>query len=383
MLNNFFLSASFHHIFCFVLLFTISIVLIPIIRTTVLKLGLIVVPDNRSSHVSPVPTFGGIVFYISYIIVLFFCQKGDVNYLSFTLLISISVLFFTGLVDDYKGLSPGVKFFLQFLGVAILMFQSEFRILSLHGFMGFYEIPTSVSVIGSMFFMLGLINAFNLLDGIDGLTAVTGIIVASFYGYVFYFLENFYYLHICIATIASLLAFLRFNFSSKKKVFMGDTGSLVIGLVLGLLSLKIMTLENEAFNCFSFKRAQLPLFLIGVLFVPILDTLRVMFLRLSRSVSMFKPDRNHIHHLLVDFGFTHRRASFLIGFINIIVGLTMFFVTQIFTASQSLFILSSLNITIILFLFIINKSKKALRLKIATINLLKKILKLFKPLRPE
>ena len=380
MLDKFIQEIGTYHllqfIFYFLGTFMLSYFLIPKIRSKALKLNLKDTPDIRSSHVIPVPTFGGVVFYISYILVLFFAQSLDSNHVSITLIASISILFFTGLLDDFKNLSPKIKFLCQIIGVALLMFQPDFRILSLHGFMGIYEIPLYVSVGGSMFFLLGLINAFNLIDGIDGLTGITGVIVASFYSYLLYNLGYFFYLSLSLATIATLLAFLRFNFSNTRKIFMGDTGSLVIGLVLGVLTLKLLSVDDNAYGSLSFYRAQLPLFLTGVLFVPLLDTMRVMFLRLTKGVSMFKPDRNHLHHIIVDFGLSHRKASFFIGFVNFIVALIMFFVIQKFNSFQSLFILVLLFFIAIMILFLMNKNKTALRLKIKIKKSMLKVLSL-------
>lgn len=380
MLDKFIQEIGTYHllqfIFYFLGVFILSYFLIPKIRAKVLKLNLKDTPDIRSSHVIPVPTFGGVVFYISYILVLFFAQSLDSNHVSITLIASISILFFTGLLDDFKNLTPKIKFLCQIVGVALLMFQPDFRILSLHGFMGIYEIPLYVSVGGSMFFLLGLINAFNLIDGIDGLTGITGVIVASFYSYLLYNLGYFFYLSLSLATIATLLAFLRFNFSNTRKIFMGDTGSLVIGLVLGVLTLKLLSVDDTAYGSLSFYRAQLPLFLTGVLFVPLLDTMRVMFLRLTKGVSMFKPDRNHLHHIIVDFGLSHRKASFFIGIVNFTVALIMFFVIQTFNSFQSLFILGLLFLIAIMILFLMNKNKTALRLKIKIKKSMLKLLSL-------
>ncbi|MEZ7946507.1 MAG: MraY family glycosyltransferase [Flavobacteriaceae bacterium] len=372
MLDKFIQEIGTYHllqfIFYFLGTFMLSYFLIPKIRAKALKLNLKDTPDIRSSHTIPVPTFGGIVFYISYILILFFAQSLDSNHVSITLIASISILFFTGLLDDLRNLSPKIKFLCQIIGVALLMFQPDFRILSLHGFMGIYEIPLYVSVGGSMFFLLGLINAFNLIDGIDGLTGITGVIVASFYSYMLYNLGFFFYFSIGLATIATLLAFLRFNFSNTRKIFMGDTGSLVIGLVLGVLTLKLLSVDDNAYGSLSFYRAQLPLFLIAVLFVPLLDTIRVMFLRLTSGVSMFKPDRNHLHHIIVDFGLSHRKASFFIGFVNFFVAMIMFFVIQKFNTFQSLFVLILMFFIAIVILFLMNKNKTALRLKIKMKN---------------
>ena len=380
MLDKFIQEIGTYHllqfIFYFLGTFILSYFLIPKIRAKALKLNLKDTPDIRSSHTLPVPTFGGIAFYISYILILFFAQYLDSNHVSITLIASISILFFTGLLDDFKNLSPKIKFLCQIIGVAVLMFQPDFRILSLHGFMGIYEIPLYVSVGGSMFFLLGLINAFNLIDGIDGLTGITGVIVASFYSYLLYNLGYFFYFSIGLATIATLLAFLRFNFSNTRKIFMGDTGSLVIGLVLGVLTLKLLSVDDNAYGSLSFYRAQLPLFLTAVLFVPLLDTMRVMFLRLTKGVSMFKPDRNHLHHIIVDFGLSHRKASFFIGFVNFFVALIMFFVIQKFNTVQSLFILGLFFFIAIMVLFLMNKNKTALRLKIKMKNSMLKMFSL-------
>ena len=380
MLDEFIQEIGTYHllqfIFYFFGTFILSYFLIPKIRAKALKLNLKDTPDIRSSHTMPVPTFGGVVFYISYILILFFAQSLDSNHVSITLIASISILFFTGLLDDFRNLSPKIKFLCQIIGVALLMFQPDFRILSFHGFMGIYEIPLYVSVGGSMFFLLGLINAFNLIDGIDGLTGITGVIVASFYSYMLYNLGYFFYLSISLATIATLLAFLRFNFSNKRKIFMGDTGSLVIGLVLGLLTLKLLSVADDAYSSLSFYRAQLPLFLIAVLFVPLLDTMRVMFLRLTSGVSMFKPDRNHLHHIIVDFGLSHRKASFFIGFVNFSVALIMFFVIQKFNTFQSLCIIVLMFFIAIMVLFLMNKNKTALRLKIKMKNSMLKMFSL-------
>jgi len=380
MLDEFIQEIGTYHllqfIFYFFGTFMLSYFLIPKIRAKALKLNLKDTPDIRSSHTIPVPTFGGIVFYISYILILFFAQSLDSNHVSITLIASISILFFTGLLDDFRNLSPKIKFLCQIIGVALLMFQPDFRILSFHGFMGIYEIPLYVSVGGSMFFLLGLINAFNLIDGIDGLTGITGVIVASFYSYMLYNLGYFFYLSISLATIATLLAFLRFNFSNKRKIFMGDTGSLVIGLVLGLLTLKLLSVADDAYSSLSFYRAQLPLFLIAVLFVPLLDTMRVMFLRLTSGVSMFKPDRNHLHHIIVDFGLSHRKASFFIGFVNFSVALIMFFVIQKFNTFQSLCVIVFMFFIAIIVLFLMNKNKTALRLKIKMKNSMLKMFSL-------
>lgn len=351
-------------IIVFFLLFCLSFILIPLIRKLTIRFGLFDIPDNRSSHSIVVPSLGGISFYISYLVLVFFIAPLDKDNMLVYFMISMSILFVIGFLDDIIDLSAKIKFFAQLLAASILLLNSEIRIDSLYGFLGIFEIPIHLSILGSLFFLIGLINAFNLIDGIDGLAAVTGIIVASFYSFMLYKLGYWFYLYICIATIATLLAFLRYNLSKHKKLFMGDTGSLVIGLVIGVLTLKLMCVGDMGYLALSFRAQKLPIFLIGVLFVPLLDTIRVMLLRLLRGVSIFRPDRNHIHHILIDLGFSHTKAAFLIGFTNFIVASIMFLVIRVFDTLQSMFILIFIFLLSFVLLFILNKSKIALRLKL-------------------
>jgi UDP-GlcNAc:undecaprenyl-phosphate GlcNAc-1-phosphate transferase len=359
-----------HLIVVFFSLFSLTFFLIPQIRKLVIRLGLFDTPDNRSSHTYVVPSLGGISFYITYLVLLLFIAPLDIDKTLYYIVASISILFVVGLLDDIIVLSPRIKFLGQLLAVSILLSSSEIRIHSLYGFMGIYEFPLSLSILVSLFFLIGLINAVNLLDGIDGLAAVTGIIVSSFYSFMLFRLGYWFYLYISIATIAILLAFLRYNFSRSKKLFMGDTGSLVIGLVLGILTLKLTVTGELGYIALGFRAQQLPIFLMGVLFVPILDIIRVMALRVLRGVSMFSPDRNHIHHILVNVGLSHAKATFLIGLTNLVVASIMFVVIREFNTEQSVIILISIFLTSCLLLFMLNKSKIALRLKLKIKNLM-------------
>lgn len=347
----------------FFLLFFLTFFLIPLIRKVTIRFGLYDTPDNRSSHSDIVPSLGGISFYICYLVLFLFIAPLDIDNMLLYIVASISILFVIGLLDDILDLSARIKFLAQLLAVSILLSNSEIRIDSLYGFIGIFQIPVHLSILGSLFFLIGLVNAFNLIDGIDGLAALTGIIVSSFYSFMLYKLGYFFYLYISIATIATLLAFLRYNLSKHKKLFMGDTGSLVIGLVLGVLTLKLMSVGDLGYLALSFRAQKLPIFLIGVLFVPILDTIRVMLLRLLRGVSIFRPDRNHIHHILIDLGLSHTKAAFLIGFVNLVVASIMFLVIRVFDTVQSFFVLLFIFLISFILLFILNKSQLALRLK--------------------
>lgn len=190
----------------------------------------------------------------------------------------MAVIFITGFLDDLITLSSKLKLVGQLISASIVLVEPQLTIHSLYGFLGIYEISFFYSVIGTVFFLVLLINAFNLIGGIDGLTAITGIVISMFYSFIFYKASQFLFFAICMTNIAMLLAFLRYNFSKRKKIFMGDTGSLLLGYVLGIFTKKIMSLNLIALNTFSFPQRRVPLLLIGILFIPILDTFRVMII---------------------------------------------------------------------------------------------------------
>jgi UDP-N-acetylmuramyl pentapeptide phosphotransferase/UDP-N-acetylglucosamine-1-phosphate transferase len=272
-------------------------------------------------------------------------------------------MFFVGLLDDLKDLSPKAKFLGQVLALSILIIQSDYRILSFHGFLGIYELNMFFSVSISMFLILAFINAFNLIDGIDGMSSITGIVISACFGFLFYKLQLFFFMFISAALISMLLAFLRYNFSSKKKIFMGDTGSLVIGLVLGLLTLKLLTLEIETFNYLSIERKELPLLLLIILIVPAFDLCRVTFIRLKRRVSIFSPDRNHIHHLLIDSGLSHKKASLLSGFTNLFFAIAMYLSIQYLGLVYSFVFLVVFILACFVLFFLITNNRENLRKK--------------------
>ncbi|MDG2356673.1 MAG: MraY family glycosyltransferase [Polaribacter sp.] len=354
-----------------------TFLLIPRIRNTTLKLGYTDTPDARSSHQNTVPTFGGIAFYISLILTLFMLQNEYDNAIIITLLVSISILFFTGFKDDLRNSSPKAKLFGQLLAVSLLMLHSEFYISSLHGFLGIHEMPPIIGIPFSVFLFISIINAYNLIDGIDGLASIVGIVAASSFAVLFYNLDLYFYTGICVALISMLFAFLRFNFSTKKKIFMGDTGSLTIGFVLGILGMRLMTLDFETVSLIGIPRSGIPLLFLTILIVPTFDVSRVIFIRLIKKLSISTPDRNHIHHLLIDSGLSHKKASSLLGLVNIsLVGL-MYFSIKLVGLYISISFLAIVLLIFIYIFFIMNRRFDAIRVRIKLRNKLSRFLRFF------
>ena len=354
-----------------------TFLLIPRIRNTTLKLGYTDTPDARSSHQNTVPTFGGIAFYISLILTLFMLQKEYDNAIIITLLVSISILFFTGFKDDLRNSSPKAKLFGQLLAVSLLMLHSEFYISSLHGLFGIYEMPPIIGVPFSVFLFISIINAYNLIDGIDGLASMVGIVAAFSFGVLFYHLDLYFYTGICVALISMLFAFLRFNFSTKKKIFMGDTGSLTIGFVLGILGMRLMTLDFETVSLIGIPRSGILLLVLTILIVPTFDVSRVIFIRLIKKMSISSPDRNHIHNILIDAGLTHKKASLLLGIVNIFLVGLMYFSIKLIGLYTSISFLALILLLFIYLFFIMNRRFDAIRIRIKLRNKLSRFLSFF------
>ena len=351
-------------ILLFLGIFLLTWFLLPRIRKISLKFDLIHPPEERSSHKGIVPTFGGVAFYIGLTLTLFAFQSIDTDDVIISLLTSLSIMFFIGLKDDFQDVSTRMKSLGQLISIGLLMFHAELRITSFYGFMGIYEIHPLISVLLSLFILIGLINAYNLIDGIDGMASIIGIVVATSLGLLFFNLKMHFYLAVCVALVAMLFSFLRYNFSSSKKIFMGDTGSLLIGLVLGVLTMRLLSLGYEPVSAIAISRSEIPLLLLCILIIPAFDISRVIFIRLSNNLPVFSPDRNHIHHVLIDAGLTHKKASITVGIINFSIILVMYFSIRFFGLLPSIFISFTLILLLIYFFFVINKAYQTKKIKV-------------------
>ena len=307
--------------------FGLTFYLIPKVLWVTKEKNLMTGMNERSSHSIAVPSFGGVAFYITIILVLSILQSMRLTYIGNHLIAAITILFMVGLKDDLVISTARVKLFGQATAAMFLIFSPEMALNSLHGFLGIYEIPVIAGLFLKTFLVVAIINAFNLIDGIDGLAAIVGIVISSMLAYVFYIAHQPYYVLVSISITGILAAYLRYNFSrGANKIFMGDSGSLIIGLVLAFLSLKFLVMEPDPETLKAgYDPANRLLFLGCLLFIPAFDTMRVMLLRKLSGNSMFTADRNHVHHVLLDLGLPHWKASLGIGILNLIVVWTFFY----------------------------------------------------------
>jgi len=276
-------------------------------------------PNQRSSHSTKTPTLGGIAFFFALIFALFFVKERALFNEPMYIIPGLTILFILGLKDDLVVLSPGSKLMGQIVAIIFILVNDSFTIDSFNGFLNVYEIPYYLYLVVGAFMMLTIINSYNLIDGIDGLASVVGIVIMIIYTTIFYTTQEYFFALLSITVNAILMAFLGFNLSSHKKIFMGDTGSLIVGFIVSILTLKFLALKPEAYKELPFLLENAPLIAISILIVPLFDTARVFTIRLANKKGPFSPDRNHTHHVLIDFwGLSHKQASFIIGLFNLI-----------------------------------------------------------------
>ena len=276
-------------------------------------------PDHRSSHKSNTPTLGGVSFYYTLIIALFFIKNWPVFDEAMYIIPGLTILFIVGLKDDLVVLSPGTKLIAQVVAVAFILANPSFTIHSLNGFLNINEIPYYLYLVIGCFMMLTIINSYNLIDGIDGLASVVGIVIMVIYTTIFYLTGEYFFALISITLNAILISFLGFNLLTDKKIFMGDTGSLIVGFIISILTLKFLALKPNVYTELPFLLENAPLIAISILIVPLFDTARVFAIRIANKKAPFSPDRNHTHHILIDYwGLSHKQASFIIGCFNLL-----------------------------------------------------------------
>ncbi|HEU4718541.1 MAG TPA: MraY family glycosyltransferase [Bacteroidia bacterium] len=272
--------------------------------------------DARKLHKRVVPTIGGVIIFAATLFAFSLWFPYDqpshevlsrwVREFQF-IVASLLILFFVGIKDDIIGTAAIKKLGAHVIVALIIVIMADERIKSLHGLFGVNEIPLWASYLLSLFTFIVVINAFNLIDGVDGLAAGVGLIGALSFGTLFWLGNDMVTAMIAYALAGSLFAFLFFNFSPAK-IFMGDSGSLSIGLIMAFLAIKYIEFV-PAENTLPFvKELFTPVVAMSLIVYALTDTFRIFVWRTMRGISPFSADRNHLHHLLIDSGFSHAKT---------------------------------------------------------------------------
>lgn len=305
--------------------------------------------NHRSSHTAPIPAFGGISLFVVFVCTaLTMLGIGSSHSIGFVLL-SAFILFMSGLKDDLMGTSARTKLLVQMGTAVLVLLNSEFTVTHLSGFFGIGEVTPLAGFLISLGFIVFLVNAYNLIDGIDGLAGIIAIVSFSVFGVYHYVNDNLFLAVIMASMIGALVSFLTWNFADqKRKMFMGDAGSLVIGFILAVNAL--VTIAGQPVNPEPlFVPQNAVIFILSILVIPILDTLRIIMIRLSNGQKPWVADRNHMHHLLLDKGLTHKQATFCLASLQVIAIIGYVSINNLGSIAQHLFILSLYSTYVVLF----------------------------------
>ncbi len=341
-MDNIILSAS--------LAFLITFFAIPIIIQVAKDKKLFDEPDERKVHKTVIPTLGGIGIFAGFIIAtLMGVPSGIASELQYFAAAS-TVIFFLGLKDDILILSASKKFIGQLIAAGIIIKFGGLQLSNMHGFLGIYEIPRIASIVLTIFTIIVITNSFNLIDGVDGLAGSLGVLTTLVFGTYFFFAGQLTYSVMAFALAGTIIAFLIYNFSPAK-IFMGDTGSLLIGLINAILVIKFINVAGNPAVKYSLEAA--PAIGFAILMIPLFDTLRVFAIRIIDRRSPFSPDRTHVHHFLLDIGFSHRMITFTCVTVNIGFIVLAYFLQNLGTTT----LLSILLVSAFIFIGIIFYSR--------------------------
>jgi UDP-N-acetylmuramyl pentapeptide phosphotransferase/UDP-N-acetylglucosamine-1-phosphate transferase len=297
----------------FLTAFTIAFLAVPpVIRVSSIR-RIFDEPDERKLHKDAIPSLGGVAMFAAIFFSIVF-WSDDINFEQLRwMILPLFIIFMQGLKDDIVAISAVKKLIGQLIATSIMVFWGKLYIDDLNGFLGIHQIPMVVGVALTLFTVAVIINSFNLIDGVDGLAGTIGVVATVTFGTLFFIGHHYSLALISFVVTGALLGFLWYNFSPAK-IFMGDGGSLVIGMVLGILCIRF--LNSEITLVADHLPLATPSIAIAILIVPLTDTLRVFILRMMEGRSPFSPDRNHLHHMLLRLGFNHRQVALTLGGVN-------------------------------------------------------------------
>ena len=275
-------------------------------------------PGERSIHSEKTPTLGGVGIYISLVVVI--TTIGGVLDTKILLLVlgSLTILFFLGLKDDLLILSPKKKILGQFLAAMVLIVFTDTRISGFSGIFGVTIMPYWISVAFTLFVYILVINAYNLIDGVDGLAGSLALLGAGAFAFIAIRINDVTMATIAVAAVGALIPFLRLNFSKNRKIFMGDTGSMIVGFLIAFFAVRFIGKTQISPDTLFFNSA--PVMVLAIVFFPLLDTFRIFVIRLViLKKSPFSADKNHLHHRFLNLGFTHIQTTTYIVILNLML----------------------------------------------------------------
>ncbi len=300
--------------------FFVSLTIVPLVINIAKRTNFFDLPGGRRIHKTKTPSLGGIAIFVGFSIGAFaFLGLARISEVSY-FFVSIFVIFLTGVRDDIDPLSARLKMLGQLLGAYVLVHFGGCKLTGLHGLLGIHEVPIYLQYLISILTIIVITNSLNLIDGIDGLAGSIFILAALSFGTWFYFAQIDFMLLLIAPIIGAVLGFLVFNISPAK-IFMGDSGSLVLGFFLSFLAIYFIEKVEEVRVLSVYEPVSLS---VAILLYPLFDLLRVFVLRMSKGQSPFTGDKTHIHHILLRTGLNHNKATGVIFLYSALVILLAF-----------------------------------------------------------
>jgi UDP-N-acetylmuramyl pentapeptide phosphotransferase/UDP-N-acetylglucosamine-1-phosphate transferase len=313
-----------HISYSILLVFFISLIVAALMHQPVLyfaqKHNIYDNPEARKLQRTPVPVMGGfVVFFGAMAGSLSYWFKYDCSDI-IPVQVAMLIMLIVGAWDDMKNISPKLKFVIEIIVVTVLMIVNNYPVNDLHGLWGMYEISPWIAWPLSIIGCVGIINAINMIDGIDGLSSGICIMIFSIYSWWFFITEDFVRAALGVSIVGGLIPFFVMNvFGNKSKMFIGDAGTLMLGMAICDMVLAMLTHDAPVTKRLIKPEFSRIAFALAVLAIPVFDTIRVMFGRISRGESPFTPDKTHLHHAFIDYGFHHLETSLLEIILNMMV----------------------------------------------------------------
>jgi UDP-N-acetylmuramyl pentapeptide phosphotransferase/UDP-N-acetylglucosamine-1-phosphate transferase len=268
-------------------------------------------PNERKLQIKAIPTSGGVPLFVGLLISLVFALMLSLIELNELIIFSFGgVILLLGYIDDRKNLNAKTRFLIEIiLGITIAFF--DYRIHNFNGFLTIEELPIIWQYIITVFAVVLIVNAFNLIDGVDGLLGGISLINMIVFSFLFLYFNQLALSFFSILIGIGILVFLTFNFNPAK-IFMGDAGSLFLGLITTILSIELINSSPQENSLYL-------MIVFAMIMIPVFDTLRVFFIRMLRKKSPFSADQNHAHHYLIKFGFNHKKVVLFIYLSHILI----------------------------------------------------------------
>ncbi len=301
--------------------FLVTFILMPVVINVTKSVDLMDMPDRRKVHRINTPSMGGIAIYLGWLVaILITIPIFELAQYKF-LLSGVLLIYILGFRDDISSLQARHKLSFQILAGILVVYFGGIYLTDLHGFLGISEIDEQWARPLTVFAIVALTNSFNLIDGIDGLAASVTILAGSVLAWMFLEMGQLSLAILSLSLCGAMIAFLFYNWFPSR-IFMGDTGSMTTGFfisVLAILAVKGLSVAESI----SFPSNYIS-FVLSLLILPIYDTLRVTIIRLSKGISPFVPDRNHIHHAVLRLGYSHAEATSILMAANLVlIGLSI------------------------------------------------------------